>query len=83
MVGDHGKANDRLPALALRHKSEVLAYIPSLNVEAGAADPDSLTREFALLIGGAIVTAMVTRDADVANIAGSALRRLLEPHIAR
>jgi hypothetical protein len=61
----------------------VLAYIHSLSAEAGAADPDSLTHEIALLIDGAIVAAMVTRDAAVANVAGSALSRLLNSHIAR
>jgi AcrR family transcriptional regulator len=80
-VGEHGKANDRLRALALHHKSEVLTYIRTLSVEAGAADPDALTREIALLIDGAIVAAMVTRDAAVTNVAGSALLRLLESHI--
>jgi AcrR family transcriptional regulator len=82
-VGEHGKANDRLRALALQHKCEVLAYIRSLSAEAGAADPDSLTHEIALLIDGAIVAAMVTRDAAVANVADSALSRLLDSHIAR
>jgi AcrR family transcriptional regulator len=82
-VGEHGKANDRLRALALHHKSEVLAYIRSLSAEAGAANPDALTHEISLLIDGAIVAAMVTRDTAVANVADSALTRLLDSHIAR
>jgi AcrR family transcriptional regulator len=82
-VGEHGKANDRLRAIALQHKGEVLAYINSLSAGAGAADPDTLTHEIALLIDGAIVAAMVTRDAAVAHVAGTALSRLLDSHIAR
>jgi AcrR family transcriptional regulator len=82
-VGEHGKADDRLRSLALNHKSEVLAYIRSLSAEAGAADPDRLTHEIGLLIDGAIVAAMVTREAAVAEVAGSALSRLLDSHIVR
>jgi AcrR family transcriptional regulator len=82
-VGEHGQANDRLRALALNHKREVLAYIRSLSAKAGAADPDLLTHEIGLLIDGAIVAAMVTRDPAAANIANSALSRLLDSHIAR
>jgi AcrR family transcriptional regulator len=79
-VGEHGNSNDRLRSLALAHKRQVLAYIRSLSAEAGAADPDLLTHEIALLIDGAIVAAMVTRDASVTSIANSALRKLLESH---
>jgi AcrR family transcriptional regulator len=81
-VGEHDKSNDRIRSLALNHKRQVLAYIRSLSEEAGAADPDLLTHEIALLIDGAIVAAMVTRDATVANTGGSALFKLLESHIA-
>jgi AcrR family transcriptional regulator len=81
-VGEHGKANDRIRALTLNHKRQVLTYIRSLCAEAGAAEPDALTHEIALLIDGAIVAAMVTRDASVANIGDSALLRLLDSHIA-
>jgi AcrR family transcriptional regulator len=81
-VGEHGKANDRIRALTLDHKRQVLAYIRSLCAEAGAADPETLTHEIALLIDGAIVAAMVTRDAAVANTGDSALARLLESHFA-
>jgi AcrR family transcriptional regulator len=82
-VGEHDKSNDRIRSLALNHKRQVLAYIRSLSEEAGAADPGLLTHEIALLIDGAIVAAMVTRDASVANAGSSALSKLLEAHVGR
>ncbi len=81
-VAEHDKSDDKIRWLALNHKRQVLAYIRSLSEETGASDPDLLTHEIALLMDGAIVAAMVTKDAGVANIADSALRKLLESQIA-
>jgi hypothetical protein len=56
---------------------QVLAHIRGLCVEAGARDPDRLTHEIALLIDGAIVTAMITRKSATATIAQTAMKTLL------
>ena len=76
-VAEHDKSSDRLRGLALRHKREVLAYITALGVEAKVPDPESLTHEIALLMDGAIVAAMITKDASVADVAQTALRKLI------
>lgn len=76
-VGEHDKHNDRMRELALTHKRQVLEFIASLCREAGAADPDRLTHEIALLIDGAIVAAMITKDPGMGEYAHHALERLL------
>ena len=45
----------------------------------GAADPESLAHQLALLIDGAIVAAMVSRDPAVADTAGLAAGKLFGP----
>lgn len=82
-VAEHDKTSDRLRELALGHKRQVLDYIRDLSVEVGAADPDRLTHEIALLIDGAIVAAMITKDSGVANVAQNALEILLTEQTKR
>ncbi|MDX2287297.1 MAG: TetR/AcrR family transcriptional regulator [Hyphomicrobiaceae bacterium] len=76
-VAEHDKSSDRLRQLALGHKHQVLDYVRALSVEAGVVDPDRLTHEIALLMDGAIVAAMITKDAGVADVAHEALVVLL------
>lgn len=76
-VAEHDKASDRLRDLALGHKRQVLAYVAGLGNAAGARDVDALTHEIALLIDGAIVAAMITKDPGVADVAQKALRVLI------
>jgi hypothetical protein len=45
----------------------------------GAAEPEVLAHQLALLIDGAIVAAMVSRDPGVADIAGLAAGNLFGP----
>jgi AcrR family transcriptional regulator len=82
-VAEHDKKSDGVRALALGHKQKVLAYIRSLLVEAGAADPDRLAHEIALLMDGAIVTAMIMKSPEAAQVAQAALQRLLEDQLGR
>jgi uncharacterized membrane protein len=49
----------------------------------GAGEPEMLAHQLALLIDGAIVAAMVTRDPGVADTAGLAAGNLLGPSKAR
>jgi AcrR family transcriptional regulator len=78
-VGEHDKADDRLRAITLRHKSLVLQHLASLCAEAGSAEPEQMAHQVGLLIDGAIVAAMVTRDPGCADVAEGIFRSLL-PH---
>jgi uncharacterized protein YyaL (SSP411 family) len=76
-VGEATKTDDRMRAMALAHKTVILDEIRRLAREAGAADPEGLTHQAAMLIDGAIVTAMITKDPTVARVAGKAFSILL------
>jgi len=78
-VGEHDKDQKQLRAIAMRHKKVVLAYIEKLASEMGASEPDVLAHQLALLMDGAIVAAMVSRDPGVADTAGLAACSLFEP----
>src|SRR6476660_2961204 len=85
-VGEHDKDQKQLRAIAMRHKKVVLAYIEKLAEEMGAAEPEVLAHQLGLLMDGAIVAAMVSRDPGVADTAGLAARSLftaLKPSKAR
>jgi len=77
-VGEHDKADDRMRAIAIRHKTVVLRKIESLVAEAGIAPAASVAHQIGLLIDGAIIAAMVTRNPGVADDGGVLLRLLLE-----
>jgi AcrR family transcriptional regulator len=78
-VGEHDKDQKQLRAIAMRHKKVVLAYIEKLASEMGAMEPEVLAHQLALLMDGAIVAAMVTRDPGVADTAGLAAGSLFGP----
>jgi AcrR family transcriptional regulator len=78
-VGEHDKDQKQLRAIAMRHKKVVLAYIERLAEEMGAAEPEVLAHQLALLMDGAIVAAMVSRDPGVADTAGLAAGSLFMP----
>ena len=78
-VGEHDKDAKQFRAIALRHKKVVLAHIEKLAGEMGAAEPEVLAHQLALLIDGAIVAAMVSRDPGVADTAGLAAGNLFGP----
>jgi AcrR family transcriptional regulator len=82
-VGEHDKDQKQLRAIAMRHKKVVLAHIEKLAGEMGAADPKMLAHQLALLMDGAIVAAMVTRNPAVADTAGLAAGALFEPSKVR
>ncbi len=91
-VGEHAKDETRLRDITIRHKSFILKHISGLAEAAGAKKPDFLAHQIGLLMDGAIVAAMVTRDPTVADAAGMAANALLDeasrtaqnpPHPAR
>src|SRR5579862_1062256 len=75
-VGEHDKDQKQLRAIAMRHKKVVLGYIEKLAGEMGATEPGVLAHQLGLLMDGAIVAAMVTRDPGVADTAGLAASSL-------
>lgn len=68
-VGESDKADDRMRTLALAHKKIVLERLSQLCAEAGFAEPVQVAHALGLVIDGAIVAALVTRDAGVATTA--------------
>ncbi|MDB5617665.1 TetR/AcrR family transcriptional regulator [Tardiphaga sp.] len=82
-VGEHPKDETRLRAITMAHKSFVLSHIAGLARAAGAAKPDFLAHQIGLLMDGAIVAAMVTRDPAVADAAGTAAQALLDKACGR
>ena len=78
-VGEHDKDLKQFRAIAMKHKKVVLAYIEKLAAEMGAAEPEMLAHQLGLLIDGAIVAAMVSRDPGVADMAGLAADSLFVP----
>jgi AcrR family transcriptional regulator len=78
-VAEHDKDQKQFRTIALRHKKVVLAHIEKLAAEMGAADPEGFAHQLALLIDGAIVAAMVSRNPDVADTAGLAASALFGP----
>jgi AcrR family transcriptional regulator len=78
-VAEHDKDQKQFRAIAMRHKKVVLAHIEKLAAEMGAAEPELLAHQLALLIDGAIVAAMVSRNPGVADTAGLAAGSLFGP----
>jgi len=78
-VAEHDKDQKQFRAIALKHKKVVLAHIEKLACDMGAAEPEILAHQLALLIDGAIVAAMVSRNPAVADTAGLAAHSLLAP----
>lgn len=76
-VGEHDKDDARLRALTLAHKKAVLACLSGLAREAGHAKPETLAHQLGLLIDGAIIAAMVTRDPGAADVGASMSALLL------
>ena len=81
-VAETDKRDDRMRQIALAHKKVVLEAIGGLAGEAGARDPGGLAHQLGLLIDGAIVAAMITKDANVALLAGETADALLRPLVA-
>jgi AcrR family transcriptional regulator len=78
-VGEHDKDQKQFRNIAMRHKKVVLGHIEKLAGEMGAAEPVMLAHQLGLLIDGAIVAAMVSRDPGVADTAGLAAGNLFGP----
>src|ERR1700756_4689304 len=82
-VAEHDKDQKQFRAIALKHKKVVLAHIEKLASEMGAAEPQMLAHQLALLMDGATVAAMVSRNPAVADAAGLAACSLFAPAKAK
>src|SRR6266699_2595826 len=82
-VAEHDKDQKQFRNIAMKHKKVVLAHIEKLAAEMGAAEPEVLAHQLALLIDGAIVAAMVSRNPAVADTAGLAACSLFGPAKAK
>jgi AcrR family transcriptional regulator len=71
-VGESDKTDDRLRSLAIAHKKIVLERIEALCADAGCRDPSEVAHTLGLIIDGAIVAALITRNTAVADTAGRA-----------
>jgi AcrR family transcriptional regulator len=75
-VGESDKTDDRMRALAIAHKTIVLERLAALCAEAKLPEPIEAAHALGLVIDGAIVAALVTRDAAAADVAGRACRAI-------
>jgi AcrR family transcriptional regulator len=71
-VGESDKADDRLRTLAIAHKKIVLERLLTLCAEAGDPEPEQAAHTLGLIIDGAIVMALITRDSSAAELASRA-----------
>jgi AcrR family transcriptional regulator len=78
-VAEHDKDQKQFRNIAMKHKKVVLAHLEKLADEMGAAEPALFAHQLALLIDGAIVAAMVSRDPGVADTAALAASSLFGP----
>jgi AcrR family transcriptional regulator len=77
-IGEHDKSDKALRTITLKHKRVVLAYLETLAREIGAPEPEDFAHQIALLMDGAIVAAMVTGNARMADTAAHAARCLID-----
>jgi AcrR family transcriptional regulator len=63
--------------VAAQHKAEVAAYVETLLTDAGVSEPAALAPQFALLMDGALVTALRERTPDAAFRARAVAAALL------
>jgi len=82
-VAEHDKDQKQFRNIAMKHKKVVLGHIEKLATEMGAAEPEVLAHQLGLLIDGAIVAAMVSRNPGVADMAGLAACSLFGPSKAK
>lgn len=71
-VGESDKADDRMRSLAIAHKTIVIERLSALCAEAGVPEPEQTAHTIGLIMDGAIVMALITRDASAADVAARA-----------
>jgi len=76
-VGEHTEADTPIRQVAKEFKAMMRGYIKELCVEAGLKDPDVLSKQLALLLEGATVTAQVSGTPDASEIAKATAKVLI------
>jgi len=76
-VGETDKSDDRIRALAIAHKTIVLDRLQTLCAEAGVGQPAQVAHALGLVMDGAVVTALITRDISAADTAERACKAIL------
>lgn len=71
-VGESDKTDDRMRTLAIAHKTVVLNRLSALCAEAKVAEPEETAHTIGLIMDGAIVMALITRDPSAADVAARA-----------
>lgn len=77
-VGESDKTDDRMRALAIAHKKIVIDRLSALCDEAGMSEAEKIAHTIGLIMDGAIVVALITRDPSAADIAARACKSILE-----
>jgi AcrR family transcriptional regulator len=76
-VSESDKTDNRMRSLAIAHKKVVLERLATLCTEAGLREPMQVAHSLGLVIDGAIVAALVTRDPSVADTASRTCAMIL------
>ncbi len=76
-VGESDKANDRMRNLAIAHKKIVIERLSDLCAEAELSEPEQAAHTIGLIMDGAIVMALITRDPSAADIAARACAAII------
>jgi AcrR family transcriptional regulator len=76
-VGESDKANDRMRNLAIAHKKIVIARLSDLCAEAELSEPEQAAHTIGLIMDGAIVVALITRDPSAADVAARACAAII------
>jgi AcrR family transcriptional regulator len=80
-VAEFDKTDDRMRRLAIAHKTIVLKRIKELCAEASVAEPERTAHTLGLIMDGAIVMALVTRDDSAADLAASACSAVVKERL--
>jgi AcrR family transcriptional regulator len=76
-VAESDKTDSRMRSLAIAHKKIVLERLASLCAEAGLKQPTAVAHSLGLVMDGAIVAALVTGNASVADTAARTCAAIL------
>ena len=76
-IGEHDKNETRLRTITLAHKLAVLKRFEELAAESGASDPAKIAHQLGMLMDGAIVVSMISRDPNAARLAGETAEQIL------
>ena len=77
-IGEYSDRTSAIREVCKEFKRLMRSYIRDLCQQSGAADPDTLADEIALLLEGAIVTAQVSQKPEAARTAKKAAANLIE-----